>query len=73
MNLVAICGVALVIEFGLGMLFGFVWKDSKEEKRMSARVIRPAEIKIEKHYHIVEYTVSNEALDIDFPTVEKIR
>ena len=72
MNLVAICGVALVIEFGLGMLFGFVWKDSKEEKRMSARVIRPAEITINKHYHIEEYNITDKALDIDFPTVEKI-
>lgn len=72
MTLVIICGVALVIEFGLGLLFGLVWNETQEEKHISARVIRPAEITINKHYHIEEYNITDKALDIDFPTVEKI-
>lgn len=72
MNMVIICGVALVIEFGLGFVFGLVWCDNKEEKHISARVIRPAEITINKHYHIEEYNITDKVLDIDFPTVEKI-
>lgn len=72
MNMVIICGVALVIEFGLGFVCGLAWCDNKEEKHISARVIRPAEITINKHYHIEEYNITDKALDIDFPTVEKI-
>lgn len=61
--------VAIVlISFSAGVLYEM----NKKDERISARVIRPANITIEKHYHIREYTVSDKALDIDFPEVERI-
>lgn len=52
-----------ITAYVLGYLHG---KDTRD-KELSARVIRPANIKIEKHYHVTEYTVQDGALDIDFP------
>ena len=61
--------VAIVlVSFSAGVLYEM----NKKDERISARVIRPANITIEKHYHIREYTVSDKALDIDFPEVEKV-
>lgn len=61
--------VAIVlVSFSAGVLYEM----NKKDERISARVIRPANITIEKHYHIREYTVSDKALDIDFPEVERI-
>lgn len=41
---------------------------NRQEEKVTARVIRPANITIEKHIHISEYTVSDpDVLDIDFP------
>jgi len=61
--------VAIVlVSFSAGVLYEM----NKKDERISARVIRPANITIEKHYYIREYTVSDKALDIDFPEVERI-
>ena len=61
--------VAIVlVSFSAGVLYEM----NKKDERISARVIRPANITIEKHYHIREYTISDKALDIDFPEVERI-
>lgn len=45
----------------------------EEIKMLKTRKMRPANIKIEKHIAVKEYTVSDKALDVDFPTVEKVR
>lgn len=65
--------VASISAVGISFCAGAFWIMNRQEKKMSARVIRPANITIEKHYHIREYTVSDKALDIDFPEVEKVR
>lgn len=66
--LFTICLVACGLSFYLGKM---IQKDIDE--RAPARVIRPANVKVEKHYIVREYTVTDNALDIDFPEVEKIR
>lgn len=60
--------VAIVlVSFSAGVLYEM----NKKDERMSARVIRPANITIERNIHITEYNVVNEeALDLDFPKVE---
>ena len=68
---VIICGIVLAIVL-VSFSAGVLYEMNKKDERISARVIRPANITIEKHYHIREYTVSDKALDIDFPEVERI-
>ena len=54
----------ITIAFCAGYLRGL----DSEEERISARVIRPANITVEKKVNVVEYTVTDsKALDIDFP------
>ena len=61
-------GLLAVFYLALGFCVGVIYKNAKEEDRLSARVIRPANIKFEKHFHVVEYTTQDkEALEIDFP------
>lgn len=61
-------GLLAVFYLSLGFCVGIIYKNAKEEDRLSARVIRPANIKIEKHFHVEEYSVSDkDALEIDFP------
>lgn len=69
---VIICGIVVAIVL-VSFSAGVLYEMNKKDERISARVIRPANITIEKHYHIREYTVSDKALDIDFPEVEKVR
>lgn len=45
----------------------------EEIRMLKTRRVRPARIKIEKNYVVREYTVTDKALDVDFPTVEKVR
>ncbi len=60
----AMAVVGSIVAFCAGVL----WQMDHEEKRLSARVIRPVNITIEKHVHVTEYTISDPAsLDIDFP------
>ncbi len=66
--------VASVSAVGISFCAGAFWIMNRQEKKMSARVIRPANITIERNIHITEYNVVNEeALDLDFPKVEKVR
>lgn len=54
----------ITIAYCVGYLHGL----DSEEERISARVIRPANITVEKKVNVVEYTVTDsKALDIDFP------
>lgn len=49
-------------------------EEDKNKKKLSARVIRPVNIKVDRHYHVTEYVIKKgEQLDIDFPPVEKVR
>ena len=66
--------VASISAVGISFCAGAFWIMNRQEKKMSARVIRPANITIERNIHITEYNVVNEeALDLDFPKVEKVR
>ena len=61
-------GLLAVFYLSLGFCVGIIYKNAKEDDRLSARVIRPANIKIEKHFHVTEYAVQDkEAFEIDFP------
>lgn len=67
---ILICIVFLLAEvfaYVLGYMRG---KDAHEEE-MSARVIRPANITIEKKVNVTEYTVQEGALDVDFPKARR--
>lgn len=68
---VIICGIVVAIVL-ISFSAGVLYEMNRKDERISARVIRPANITIEKHYRIREYTVSDKALDIDFPEVERI-
>ena len=60
--------VAGISAICLSFCGGVLWRMSREDKKLSARVIRPANIKIDKHYHVTEYVVKDDkALDVDFP------
>lgn len=60
---IIMCISLAVIAWACGYLYGA----NQFEEKTSARVIRPSEIKVERHYHVTEYTVEPGALDIDFP------
>jgi len=64
-----ICGVFLLAN-ATAYVLGYMHGKDKRDKELSARVIRPAEIKIDRHYHVTEYTVQDGALDLDFPNGE---
>lgn len=65
--------VASISAVGISFCAGAFWIMNRQEKKMSARVIRPANITIERNIHITEYNVVNdETLDIDFPETRKI-
>lgn len=64
--------VLMGICFCVGVLTEKHFAD-EEIKMLKTRKMRPANIKIEKHIAVKEYTVSDKALDVDFPTVEKVR
>lgn len=52
---------------------GKCYAEDKRKEKLSARVIRPANIKVNRHYHVTEYATPNkETLDIDFPPVKKV-
>ena len=56
-----------VVSFSAGVL----WQMNRDDKRMSARVIRPANITVNRNYYITEYAVQNEdALKINYPNTE---
>ena len=62
--------LAVMVISGITIAYcvGFLQGVDNEGKRLSARVIRPANITIEKHYKVVEYNITDgKALDIDFP------
>lgn len=66
--------VAGISAIGLSFCGGVLWQMSREDKKISARVIRPANITIEKHVYVTEYNVVNsDAIDLDFPKTEKVR
>ena len=67
-----VSAVLMGICFCIGALTEKHFAD-EEIKMLKTRKMRPARIKIEKNYVVREYTVSNKALDVDFPTVEKVR
>lgn len=51
---------------------GYLTACKVEDERLSARVIRPANITVNRHIHITEYTVADkEALEIDFPNSKR--
>lgn len=67
-----LCAVAL-IGMAASWCLGALWFMDNEDKRLSARTIRPANITIEKHIHIKEYTVADsKALDLDFPDSKQV-
>lgn len=71
--LTAILCVLVISGLAIAFFLGALWGMDREEYRLSARVIRPANINIEKHVHITEYTVQDGALDIDFPNTDDVR
>lgn len=48
---------------------------TEKHKKPEVRVVRPAEITVNRHYRVTEYTVQDGALDLDFPngTAEDLR
>ena len=59
-----------IIAFGCNFIaycVGYLRGMDENEEKYSARVIRPANITINNHYTVTEYTVQDGALDIDFP------
>lgn len=63
---VLVC-IMVITSLGIAFCLGYLEGMDRQEYRLSARVIRPANINIEKHIHITEYTVQDGALDLDFP------
>jgi len=64
---IILCAIAIVGMF-ITFCAGVLWEMNHEEERLSARVIRPANITVNRHYTVTEYTVTDSnALDIDFP------
>ena len=60
--------VAGISVIGLSFCGGVLWRMSREDKKLSARVIRPANITVNRHYHVTEYVVKDDkTLDVDFP------
>lgn len=59
--------VFFVVGCSLSFLLGMMIQKDNDEKT-PARIIRPANITIEKHVHVTEYNVVNsESLELDFP------
>jgi hypothetical protein len=61
--------IILVLCFvAIAYCLGDIHEIDREEKRLSARVIRPANITVNRHYHVTEYVVSDsKALELDYP------
>lgn len=68
--------LATISYFCVGVLCfwaGAMWKEDQEKKKKSARVIRPAKLTVNRHYHVTEYATPNqETLNLDFPPTKKV-
>ena len=65
-------GLLIGISFCVGVLTEKHFAD-KEIEMLKTRKMRPANIKIERHVHVTEYSVSDpKHLDIDYPKNEKV-
>ena len=65
-------GLLIGISFCIGVLTEKHFAD-KEIEMLKTRKMRPANIKIERHVHVTEYSVSDpKHLDIDYPKNEKV-
>ena len=65
-------GLLIGISFCIGVLTEKHFAD-KEIEMLKTRKMRPANIKIERHVHVTEYSVSDpKHMDIDFPKNEKV-
>lgn len=53
---------------------GTCYAEDKRKEKISARVVHPANIKVEPRVQITEYIVDsrNNQLDLDFPPVKKV-
>ena len=67
---ILICVVFVVANF-LAYVLGYLHGKDAHDREMSARVIRPANITIEKKVNVTEYTVQEGALDVDFPKARR--
>ena len=67
---VLICGV-FILANATAYVLGYMHGKDAHDRKAEARVIRPANITIEKKVNVTEYTVSDKALDIDFPSVRR--
>ena len=65
--MIIITALMAIVSTVTAFFVGAVWQMNRQEEKISARVIRPANINIEKKYHVTEYLVQEGALDIDFP------
>lgn len=68
--MIIITALMAIVSTVTAFFIGARWQISRQEEKIGARVIRPAEITIEKHYHVTEYNITDgKALDIDYPDV----
>lgn len=66
--------VIFIAIFGVAFFAGVLWQMSRDEEKFTARIIRPAHITVNRHYHVTEYVVPDDkALEIDFPETNKAR
>lgn len=64
--------VLIGISFCVGVLTEKHFAD-EEIRMLKTRRVRPANIKIERHIHVTEYSVADSKhMDIDFPKNEKV-
>lgn len=64
--------VLIGISFCVGVLTEKHFAD-EEIRMLKTRKVRPANIKIERHVHVTQYSLSDpKHMDIDFPKNEKV-
>ena len=70
--MIIITALMAIVSTITAFFIGAVWQMNRQEEKISARVIRPANITVEKHYHVTEYNITDgKALDIDFPNTRR--